>query len=300
MKYLVSIIIILSLSITYYHVTSQYACSTSANAYLFANHKIGHDIVVTPWRARVFSWSLSSAMFNGEISAEKFAHLAGLWSALWLAAALVVLAAGFPRHALLYIFGMFGALLYATTPPAGGLLYPWDGPALFGVTVGLVLARRNPLLLFLFVPWFIGFKETVIPLGIFILFWPKLDRVHRVEYFVLFMIVSVIARMSFMKATGADGVALQFMTDTGQPYLVHNLKLLFSAELYHPALVCGGLVLAMYLVPARDWMARAINWIGAAIIASLMITGCINEYRIFHELIPLALYKITTATVYRD
>ena len=76
---------------------------------------------------------------------------------------------------------------------------------------------------------------------------------------------------------------------TGTPYYHYNLNTLARPLVF---LVNGGTLLAFLILPAPDRPARAMKLIAAVFVICLMVFGLIEEFRVFFEMIPLALYSL--------
>jgi len=245
------------------------------------------------WRSRIITNFLAA-----KVALLGFLNLrltVVLWSALWffLIGMLYILAA--KRKSLFYLFGTFAAILFAYTPNLQRV-FPWDLPIVFIFTAFTILyARKQYWLIFLLLPLGMGFKETTIllPLGFLISEFPWK---RKTSFFLLSLAICVVVKIAIDLYVH---VPLPFFTmeysftkdNLEGSYLIYNINKLLSLN-FIPLLINSGTLLAFLLLPALDKTTIAFKVIGLIFLGFILLFGLINEYRIFFELIPFALYSL--------
>jgi hypothetical protein len=303
----------LALCLMLYHEVRAIAPLQTHSAETFAAHKLGIRFPVTEsdlgrmdldrsWRPRVLSNRLGSlavggAISGGEIDPRTFAHLAGLYSALWLALVFLVYSFFLREKALIAVLGTFAAVAFGYMPGIADRVYPWDMPALFFYVlfVCLLIRRRSELFLAA-LPIGVLFKETVGVLALAYLFVEGTRR-RRLELFGAALILSVAARAAAgWIAHSMPGSAPSF------PLLVANLRFIVTGDFpykewyrwvsfwNHPLLLDAGLLLAFLLHPFRDANTRMLRVLVGVFAVGNLLSGIVFEFRIWFELIPVFLY----------
>ena len=245
------------------------------------------------WRPRIITNFLAAKV--AQLGNLNLRHTIAVWSALWffLIGMLYVFAA--KRKSIFYLFGTFAAILFAYTPNLQRV-FPWDLPSIFVFTAFTILyARKQYWLILLLLPFGMGLKETTIllPLGFLL---SELPWKRKIFFFLLSLVICVGTKTAIDLYVQAP---LPFFTmeysftkdDLGDSYLLYNFNKLVSLN-FIPLLINGGTLLAFLFLPSLNKTARAFKVIGFTLFGFLLLFGLINEYRIFFELIPLALYSL--------
>ena len=74
-------------------------------------------------------------------------------------------------------------------------------------------------------------------------------------------------------------------------YFIRNMKTLIDLKGL-PLLVNGGTLLTLLILPPVNQTAYALRAIGFVFVTCILLFGLIDEYRIFFEMIPFALYSL--------
>ncbi|MCA9726640.1 MAG: hypothetical protein KC729_03090 [Candidatus Eisenbacteria bacterium] len=247
-----------------------------------------------PWVSRVGSAALGY-WFTDADTAEGFVLRVGWWVAIWFGAVslLWMVALHDWRHRLLAIFVNFAAICFAYLPAILGgeatRVYPWDMPALFFMTLVLLLIARRTSVVVTGVIVLLGmfFKETV---GIVFLL-PLLHRRYRPA--LIFLIAAIVGRLATKTITGWQPHFIELVgyCSPQEPHslrLWYNLRYLVSFEHpFHPIFTNAGWLVAAPFFMKRDrwpWLAL----LGAFVI-STVTCGVIHEYRIWLEAVPIGL-----------
>jgi hypothetical protein len=201
------------------------------------------------------------------------------------------------RDAVLLMLGIFAGLMYNLTQVAGCWWCPWDMPSMCLFTWAILVFLKSeyfPLLLVVFTASL--FKETGLVCALLILFGPWSWK-KRIFGFVGLVIAFFVCRKFLMYASGATAILLPFneATDTLtfiQKAIVHfrdNLGILFSFHLNSPFFANCGLLFVMFLLPAR----KAVKLTAAAFLAGQFLFGCLIEFRVYFELLPLGMMQLS-------
>jgi hypothetical protein len=267
---------------------------------------ISNPVLQNAWRPRALSVFLAreTTVLCGRLpriptkmassDADAVDQAIGLWAAGWfgLAAGLFLFAFG-GGSGLLLTLGMYAGVSFGYMPGIDGRVYPWDMPALFVFAVFVTLMHKKRYgALFVLVPLAIPLKETAVVLCVF----------------PLLLSGSLRRRVTLAVAVAASAAAVKFLTDVwmrapvpvftmtsqsiGRPgvlLLEENITTLLHL---HPLLANAGTLAAFLLVPTRTRDTAVLKLIAALMILGNMVCGKISEYRIWFEMIPVAMYGL--------
>lgn len=267
------------------------------------NYKMAVDYA---WRSRILSTGAATLFIlfknprkTRDVGLEEFSSWIATYNALWLAGCFLLII-GLSKKPLLWIFGLFGAMMYAWTPTAQSLLFPWDGPSLFfWVLISFMAMHKYRYAVFVIVPLAMGFKETAIVAAIIPLFWRDLPLKSRILKFGMLLVCCVIIKITIDVLLGNPipfftmETHFEYRNKVGYYSLIeHNIHMLFfKAGLNNPYFINGGVLIALFLLSYRRgvWMYKSM---ALGFCSIIMICGVVNEARIFHELIPLFFISI--------
>lgn len=312
-----------ALCLMLYHEVRVIAPITSHSAQTFIAHAAGLDFpafeskvgvmdLQRAWKPRLLSNVLGSyvargAVVDGRISDERFAHLAGLWSAGWLALAFLLYLGFLGSDALIPMLGTFAGVAFAYMPGIGDRVYPWDMPSLFfaALFVCLLIRDRLPVML-VFLPIATLFKETAIVMAPAFLFL-KGSPSKRIAMFGVALVSTVAAKIAADVITGSQG---HFPFDAR--LLLANVRYVLTGEFphsewytwtswwNHPLLVNAGLLAAFFLYPFPDENAWMLRTVVLLFIAGTLTGAVIFEYRTWVGLVPILLYPLARAPLARQ
>ncbi len=236
----------------------------------------------------------------GVRGAEQFT--VGVWTAGWFIVIGVLYIMAAKERSLFYLLGTYAGICFGYTPGLALRIFPWDMPILLIYTVFVLLfVHRRYRWLVALLAVGMGFKETAGVLCLAFLFTQQPWR-QRLNLFFSAVVLCAAAKAAIDLYAHA-GIPLftmetehEFGSRIGTSYLVDNLVTLSRGRVL---LVNGGMLLAFLLLPAPDRPARAMKAIAAVFLAALLLFGLIHEFRIFFEMIPLALYSLAI-TVFRS
>lgn len=307
-----------ALCLMLYHEIRVIAPVASHSAQTFLAHAAGLDFpafeskvglmdLQRAWKPRLLSNVLGSyatrgAVVDGRISDERFAHLAGLWSASWLALVFLLYLAFLGSDALIPMLGTFAGVAFAYMPGIGDRVYPWDMPSLFfsALFVCLLLHDRLAVMLF-FLPIATLFKETAIVMAPAFLFLRGSAR-KRIAMFGVALLSIVAAKIAADVITDSQG----HLAFDGR-LLLANVRYAVTGEFPHPewytwtshrshlVLVNAGLLAAFFLYPFPDRNAWMLRTVVLLYVAGTLTGAVVFEYRTWIGLIPLLLYPLTRA-----
>jgi len=274
----------------------------------FAFDTLGLEDLARAWRGRVLSlWAadafgalhpalpvLPGTPADAAWSTVAIAQWLGCWglvlAAIWLAAR--------RERALLPILGTYACLAFGYSVGPDLRVYPWDLPALavFTAVVAGVSCGSRPVWLALAIWLGMAFKETAIVLSL-VAFALPLARREQLAWAGAMAAGCVLLKIGLDLTTGNGSVGLTMATssfyDEG-PLWWWNLRQLSSGV---PLLVNAGTLLAFLLLPGRDRTLLAFKAIAGAFALGNLLFGVITEYRIWFEMIPLALFALERALV---
>ena len=282
--------------------------------------------VEAAWRPRLFSNLLASLAVRVSrsiltrvsipLAGDPVQLAVGLWTLAWYSLTGLLFIGWLKKRSVFYIFGLFAGVVFGYLPIGGSLganivknyIYPWDLPALFifSLFTLLFVKDRYRWLLGLIVIG-VGFKETAMILCAVCSrrdfsgarwnpfqkgFWEQ----FRKESWFLFAVslaLSLTLKISIGFLVKAPSSFLTMDTidngTTTTPLILVNLKQLLGL---FPFLVNAGTLLAFFLLPTIDEKIRSMKYIALAFLLGNLFFGIFNEYRIWFEMIPFALYAI--------
>ena len=253
------------------------------------------------WRPRILSNFLASQVAQrveglAITDAGRMSIAAAAWTGGWYFLICLALTFFSGKRALYYLFGFFSCFAFGYLPTVNVRVYPWDLPALFIFTSFVLLLKRgfvSPL--FVLLPIGMLFKETTIVLCLVFLFLPS-PWERRIRDFAVATGLCLLAKMALDVAVGISLPGMSMTTgDETSSNILANLRALVHVDhhfLVNPLLVNAGTLLALFLLPHRDSRVLMLKIVALFFTANLLLFGRITEYRIWFEMIPLALYSL--------
>ncbi len=298
-----------SLTVTYYYncyMFSTWGPVDRDSVYTFRSFSRGLEEYCSSmrgeWRPRVFSNFLASFAVKPKGTRHGFAVGVAAWNAAWLALCFAIYLLWDTRKAAFLIFGTFACLYYSFTIVADRHIYPWDMPALFlYCLLALSVQWRSPLLVLAVCLVGTGFKETVMLGSVVFLFWTEQPMKRRLAWAVTTLLLCLLLKTGIDILTHNPSILFTMQWDSEGPLVMegvrergvwYNLRALGSVYLNHPVFINGGTLLVFLLLPMRDTEDRMWKTIGVLFVVGIMLFADINEYRVFHEMIPISLWSI--------
>ncbi len=301
--------IAVSLSVTYYYncyMFSTWGPVDRDSVYTFRSFSLGLEeysrIVRKEWRPRLFSNFLASFVVKPEGNRHGFATGVAAWNAAWLALCFAVYLLWDTRKGAFLIFGTFACLYYSFTIMADRHIYPWDMPALFFYCLlALSVHWKSPWLIVATCLLGTGFKETLMLGSIVFLFRSEWAMKERLAWAATTLLLCLLLKIGIDVLTNNPSILFTMQLDSEGPLVKdgvtergiwYNLRALTTIYPNHPLFINGGTLLIFLLLPMRDAEDRMWKTIGALFVAANMLFADINEYRVFHEMIPISLWSI--------
>lgn len=219
-----------------------------------------------------------------------------LWTAAWFALICLVYLLAFRSRAVFYMFGTYACLSFGYMPGLESRLFAWDMPItfFFALFMAVLVTRPAPAVLTLLIWAAIPFKETAVVLSVYPLFlgsaWTMGRRVR-------LMLVTAVGAMTLKGVFNlacfglVDTLPVQAFTGEGS-LLGWNLCELGRGL---PLLVNAGTLAALLLLPPWRGLPLMGKVVAGLFIAGNFTFGVITEYRIWFEMIPVALYNLEVA-----
>jgi hypothetical protein len=217
--------------------------------------------------------------------------------AFWFALICGVWLITFRERSIFYILGTYACLSFGYMPGIDYRIMPWDMPAVFFYTVlvALLVSRAMRgwmiaavvLLIWLAVP----FKETAVVFAIFPLFLLRSQPLsHRLGWTALAGGGAVVIKLvlNLVYNSSVEGMTTQSFFHDG-PLLEWNLRMLAHGHVF---LVNAGTLLAFLLLPVRNEKLLMFKVMAVSFILGQFLFGVVSEYRIWLEMIPVALYGL--------
>lgn len=319
LKYLIPILIALSLSTALFHFSSHEALQNYDNLFTFTSYQDGElkTAQMRPaWHPRVYSNYLASQLVwlkyltpatertkEEQIDKKQFKQALGFWWATWffLTCAIYIVARKGGYRSTFLIFGSFCAVIYDVFVPeaAHTRVYPWDAPALFFFSViVLAIEKQSPLLLLATMFVGMGFKETAIVGCFAFAVWPNWTKHRRLKFLVASLLLCVATKIALDICTGGQKIFFTMQT-AYEPednrlyvFLIENLDHLWRWRLYTPWCINAGTLLVFLLLPVRNPRILTFKLIATIFIACNLFFGRIMEFAIWLEMVPVALCAI--------
>jgi len=254
------------------------------------------------WRPRLFSNALASLAVRPDGDRHRFGVGVAAWNACWLALCFALYLLRDTRKSLFLIFGTFACLYYSFTIMADRHIYPWDMPALFFFCLlTFAVQWKIPLLVLATCLVGTGFKETLILGSVVFLFQTEWPMKRRLAWASTTLFLCLLLKIGIDVLTHNPAILFTMQLDSEGPLVMdgvtergiwYNLRALREVYLNHPVFINGGTLLIFLLLPMRDAEDRMWKSIGVLFVAGTMLFADINEYRVFHELIPMSLLSI--------
>ncbi len=223
-------------------------------------------------------------------------YLPSAWTAIWYMFSSIILIFTFREKSIFYIFGLYAGISFAYLPGMGiTRIYPWDLPALFGFVVLVTLIEKQKLAWLIgFVPIAILLKETIILLVIPFLFWDRKTVKQRLIYLFSTVLLAAICK-GLLDVLTKNPSPIVTMTMTSSPSefrLLENVESLLRLKSNHPIFINAGLLTSLLLLPYRTKQVISLKLIAITFTIGIFLFGLVIEYRIWFEMIPVALYGI--------
>lgn len=262
----------------------------------------------TAWKPRLFSNAL--AAFTARVSGWLLARwdipmikrplelTVGLWTTGWFLLTSSVLVFALKRRSIFYFFGLYAGISfgYMTRLRQSARIYPWDMPALFFYTLFIVLfTNKKYWWIFFIIPFCSGFKETVIVLCLAFLF-ADVPWKQRIGMVVGSLVLSIAVKIGIDIYTHGP---LFFTMETrlgGEATAgIHFFENMWVFKGFLPYFANAGTLLAFIILPIVNKNVLYLKLLAIPFILGILFFGVADEYRIWFELIPFALYAIDTA-----
>jgi len=303
-RYGPTVLVALSLALALHYLALLVAPLHHHNAEAFyALEKVWPPSLVEAWSSRVGSlllarWLLALTPLLPELpSSLATPTLETLGIAQWLTLWFLVIAAiqlvAYRERALFHVLATYACVVFGYSAGLDLRIYPWDLPALavFTLFVALVHTRRPPWQIMLLVWAGVPFKETALVLCLFPLALELSSR-ERAAWGGVTLLGALLVKLGCDLAAGNTAVGLTMAADSfydeGSLWW-WNLRQLATGL---PLLVNAGTLVAFLLVPGTDRTLRTFKLIALAFGAGNILFGVITEFRIWFELIPLALFSL--------
>lgn len=256
------------------------------------------------WRTRLFSNYMASKFTHLPWpdsaqwpDSQKFGLSVGAWVAFWLFLTNLLFILMRQERALFFLFGTFAAVSFGyTLGITEGRIYPWDMPALFFFTLFVFLVDKEKLLWLLpLLPLATAFKETAVILAAAFLFWEPASWKRRILFVGVATVTAVAAKLLIDVVTSNPHPFFTMTTVSpvnDQVRLWLNYQTLRTASLNHPVFINAGTLLAFLLLPIGSRRMLLLKSICLLFMAGNFVYGMIQEYRIWFEMIPVALYGL--------
>ena len=223
------------------------------------------------------------------------------WNAGWMLLTLLLIVFIVKKNTLLWIFGMSAGILFAWTPAARGIIYPYDGPIMFlwVLVVLLGMSQKYRYWIFPIIMIGTGFKETIIVCSLIPFLWFDIPLKQRIKWFIICgtsacfvkLFLSLIAETTpFFTMQTKDILTKNFHGDPNcKLAFIKNVQALIHLRLDYPLFAIGGMLIALFLLPNKKII---VGWkiISGLFVFNIMIFGIITEYRLWHELVPVFLW----------
>lgn len=266
----------------------------------------------TAWRPRLFSTALASftvrvskwlmAKTTVPIVRSPLELTVGLWTAGWFVLICFFLILFFKRRSLFYTLGLYAGISYGYLARLrwAARVYPWDMPALFFFTLFVLLfINKKYRWVFVMIPLSIGFKETGFILCLAFLFadLPWRQRLYMLAGSLALSLGVKIAIDLFVHAPLFLTMETRLNGDAAHGlYLMGNLQ---SFEGIFPYFINAGTLLAFLILPNLNRNILYLKLLAIPFIVGTLLFGNAEEYRIWFEVIPFALYALDVA-IYGD
>lgn len=255
------------------------------------------------WAPRVASLILSHQLVRalekppGAVEGdEQTARAVAYWTAGWFVAIALLFVIAFRSESLFFIWGTFAGVIfgYLLDPK----VYSWDMTSLFVFSlVAVLLAKKSSpdgitvLATGIIIAAGVLFKETSAVLAIFPLFLCRNSRwLHRILMTMAIgtSALAVKVAINYLQTGSVFTLATDSFYDD-RTLLAWNMQI-FSEE---PILLANaGMILALLLLPSMKADLLFYKAVTILFIVGNFLFGVVNEYRIWFELIPLALLAL--------
>jgi len=225
----------------------------------------------------------------------------GRWVVFWFFLTGVLFIVLRKERSILYLFGSYAAISMAYSPgvafPEIIQIYPWDMSAVFFFALFVFLVEKKCWCqLFWVIPLAVGFKETAILLCVAFFFQEAKSWKARTVSFVAAVLLCLLVKVGIGLLTNPEQF-LFTMTNRERPEEPLRLGINFFYILRYkwpttPILVNAGTLLAFLLLPLMTRTMWMLKTIALLFVSGILMYGLINEFRIFFEMIPIALYGV--------
>ena len=262
----------------------------------------------TAWKPRLFSNALAvgavrfSEWFFTKNSVpmvrQPIELIIGLWTAGWFALTSLFLVVFFKRRSVFYAFGLFATISfgYLTRLHWAVRVYPWDLPALFFFTLFVLLfINKKYWWIFAIIPLSSGFKETGMILCVSFLF---ADLPWRQRMYMLLgsFGLSVGVKVAIDLVVHAPVFFTMETRLNGDPAFDYSIWTnIASFRNFFPYFINAGTLLSFLIVPNVNRHILHLKLIAIPFLLGILLFGNAEEYRIWFEMIPFALYALDVA-----
>jgi len=184
--------------------------------------------------------------------------------------------------------------------------------ALFVFCCFIALIRtKHEAWLPVFIPLAMVFKETALVLVVALLFWPGASWKKRIFFTAITLIAGLglksivdlitenpapLFSMTYRDYHTMDLMARQITPQSDSLFAISlfksNLQRIFSLRLDSPFFIDAGLLTVLYILPIKKRAIAMLKSIAGLFLIGNMLFSVIIEYRIWFEVIPLALYGL--------
>lgn len=278
------------------------------NQKTFESSTAGYEAYISlrrEWRPRILSnysagWFVKLGQYivdrrPGTFSRTSLEVGIGLWTAFWFSLSSMTFIATRREGSLLYLFGMYAAVSLGYMPGITSRVYPWDMPALFFFSAFVVLVGCHKV--YWIVPLVLlatGFKETVIILCVAFCFFEHVPLKRGIALCAGTALLCLAIKTSIDLITDNPRLFLTMTTvsPANEIRVLHNIQMLTRVHIEHPFIINAGTLLGFLLLPIRSrkmWMLKVVC---VLFTIGNFAFGMIEEYRIWFEMIPIALYGL--------
>ena len=285
----------LSLSYSVYYLFRYHATENLVSRFDYgeAEFENGLEDVRREWRPRIGSILLVRLFHTPHDGV--MGHRLSIWFGAWFGV-IALLYVGLDRRAAPFLaLGTFAAISYAHSPITGNVWYPWDMPALLLATLALLFAlRRNRWALAAVVVLAVPFKETVLVMGLLLLFFEGPSLRSRIAFTAAVIAAGIGLRLVIAAIVGTpvgpDAFSYRVFDDPSRvTRFALNLSYVFSAKANSFWWANVGTIALLFVLPVKDRVLRGMRLVGAVFLGALLFAGTYNELRVFLELLPASL-----------
>lgn len=281
------------MSVSVYHLTKPWALgvpNNSTNCWVFTGDYHRHTLY-PPWQSRILGLAMAKQLLSigaaidntGQLVVERYRVLFAGYHAV--TSFLAFAAVYWLSRSTLLTLAVYACSVSQWSETAARYAYPWDWPAVFFLCLAVVgwKQRRRWVTLCACLLGVLN-KETVFVCCCLYLF--SSDR-KDIWFGLGLVVIGAVMKLAIVPMIAGVDSGLQFC-------LMSNAKALLSLNINHPFLACCGIPFAamMALPYSRDMLGL---WCTIVLfLASQLLFGVLHEYRIYNEILPVALLYLVT------